>query len=216
MRLQAVRNFLATLAFSQGVPMLSHGDELGRTQHGNNNAYCQDNEISWVDWNLSEEQKELFAFAKKVFEIRQINPVLRRRHFFRGVPITEGGPKDLTWIRPDGGEMTERDWHDPSNHAIGMLIHGDATDETDAHGEPITGATLLILVNGGERQACFFLPERRDDDAWSSIIDTAQREGPVVENGCVAVDGYSLVLLHYRGSGAAEEANGRREQEARS
>jgi isoamylase len=201
MRAQAMRNFLATIAFSQGVPMLSHGDEIGRSQSGNNNAYCQDNEISWLDWNLSAEAKELLAFTKKVLEIRAINPVLRRRHFFRGVPIAELGPKDLTWIRPDGGEMTERDWHDASNHAIGMLIHGDATDETDAHGEAITGATLLILLNGGERQACFFLPEQRDDDAWTSIIDTAQREGPVVENGCVVVDGYSLVLLHYRGSG---------------
>ena len=201
-RMQAMRNFIATIAFSQGVPMLSQGDEIARTQQGNNNAYCQDNEISWMDWTLDDEKRELLAFTKKVLEIRQANPVLRRRHFFRGVSIAEGGPKDLTWIRPDGTEMTESDWHDPSNHVVGMLIHGDATDETDARGEPILGDTLLLLVNGNERQACFFLPKEGDDDEWVSLIDTARRDERVVQDGCVVVDGYSLVLLRYRTSEA--------------
>jgi isoamylase len=205
MRMQTMRNFIATIAFSQGVPMLSQGDELGRTQEGNNNAYCQDNEISWMDWGgaLDDDKRELLAFTKKVLEIRQANPVLRRRHFFRGVPVVEGGPKDLTWIRLDGSEMTEIDWHDPSNHAVGMLIHGDATDETDEHGALIVGDTLLLLVNGGERQACFFLPTESDADGWSGVIDTARDLAPVVQNGCVAVEGYSLVLLHHRASEAS-------------
>ena len=201
-RAQAMRNVIATLAFSQGVPMLSHGDEIARTQGGNNNAYCQDNEISWVNWQLDEEKRELLAFTRKVLEIRRANPVLRRRHFFRGITVSPTGMKDLTWIRADGGEMTEQDWHNPSNYAVGMLIYGGATDETDETGVPITGDTLLLIVNGGEREVCFFLPEPGSAGAWSELVDTAQRDRPVVEDGCVAVEGYSLVLLHYGESGA--------------
>jgi glycogen operon protein len=116
-----VRNFMATLAFSQGVPMISHGDELGRTQHGNNNAYCQDNETSWVDWSLEGGARELLEFVRRLFAIRASNPVLHRRTFFHGGPIAPGGVKDLAWLRADGGEMTAADWGNPRLHALGML-----------------------------------------------------------------------------------------------
>jgi len=189
-RYRAMRNFLATLALSQGVPMLSHGDELARTQRGNNNAYCQDNEVSWVDWNLDERKQGLLDFARRVFAIRAANPVLRRRTFFRGQIVDHPGLKDLTWLRPDGAEMTEVDWKTAAAHALGMLINGDATDETDDKGEPIKGDTMLLLVNASDAQVDFVLPKQR---GWSTLIDTARAPQP-------PSDGYplspnSLVLL---------------------
>ena len=138
-----MRDFIATLAFSQGVPMLSHGDEIARTQSGNNNAYAQDNELSWVHWDLDDRRKQLLEFTRKCFNLRHAHAVLRRRHFFRGEPTIKGGPKDLSWIRPDGREMTGDDWNDWNNHALGMLIYGDATDETDDRGRPVRGDTCF-------------------------------------------------------------------------
>src|SRR5919204_6218117 len=157
-RRRSMRNFLATLAFSQGVPMISHGDEIGRTQHGNNNAYCQDNEITWVHWDLEDWQRALLAFAQRIFQIRHSNPVLRRRSFFRGQVVNSSGAKDLSWIRPDGQEMTQADWNDPKSHALGMLIHGEAADEIDDRGRPVKSDTLLVLVNNGRARQRFVLP----------------------------------------------------------
>jgi len=199
MRWRAMRNFIATLAFSQGVPMISHGDEIARTQFGNNNAYAQDSELTWVHWELTARQKELLAFARKCFAVRHGNPVLRRRHFFRGVATTKGGPKDLSWIRPDGKEMTQQDWHDAGNHALGMLIYGGATDEADDRGRPLRGDTMLLLVNGGGTEACFFLQklEGEREGIWAELIDTAQGEVRRVSGGCVTVEPHSLVLLRH-------------------
>ncbi|HWC74654.1 MAG TPA: glycogen debranching protein GlgX [Gemmatimonadales bacterium] len=170
-RYRAMRNFLATLAFSQGVPMIAHGDELARTQRGNNNAYCQDNEITWVNWTLDERQQALLDFARQVFAIRADNPVLRRRTFFHGQVVEHPGLKDLTWLRADGKEMMQDDWKDPHAHALGMLINGEATDETDDTGEPIKGDTMLLLINGGDADVDFPLP---DHGGWSPLIDTAR------------------------------------------
>ena len=168
-RYRAMRNFLATLAFSQGVPMISHGDEIARTQQGNNNAYCQDNEITWVDWKLDERKRSLLEFARRVFAIRAENPVLRRRTFFRGQIVEHPGLKDLTWLRADGAEMTEADWKSSEAHSLGMLINGDATDETDDKGEPIKGDTMLLLVNAAGEDLDFVLP----GGSWRALIDTA-------------------------------------------
>jgi glycogen operon protein len=165
---RAMRNFMATLACSQGVPMISHGDEIGRTQGGNNNAYCQDNETTWIDWDLDERQRALLEFTRRVFAIRQGNPVLRRRTFFRGQVIDHRGIKDLTWLRADGREMTQDDWQDPTAHAIGMLIDGQATDETDDRGVPIKGDTMLLLVNASAAEVEFALPAGE----WSTLVDT--------------------------------------------
>src|SRR5690606_30732474 len=128
-RRRVMRGILATLAFSQGVPMLSHGDEIGRTQRGNNNAYAQDNETTWIDWKLEKWQQDLLEFTREVFALRRHHPVLRRRHFFSGAAADEGGLKDVTWIGPTGTELTHADWHDSATHALGMLVDGDATDE---------------------------------------------------------------------------------------
>jgi glycogen operon protein len=123
--------------------------------------------------------------------------VLRRRHFFRGEPTVKGGPKDLSWIRPDGHELTQDDWHDPNNHTIGMLIYGDATDETDDRGRPIKGETLLLILNGSDQDVAFTLPTVNGGGIWAEMVDTTSRELHVVTSGIVQVMGFSLVLLRY-------------------
>src|ERR1043165_2579894 len=158
-RFKLMRDFIATLAFSQGVPMLSHGDEIARTQCGNNNAYAQDNELSWMHWDLDDRRKQLLAFTRKCFNLRHTHAVLRRRHFFSGEPTIKGGPKDLCWIRPDGEEMTDADWHDSNTRCVGMLIYGEATDETDDRGRPIKGDTLLLVLNAAEQRVEFATPK---------------------------------------------------------
>jgi len=196
-RLRMMKNFLATLAFSQGVPMISHGDEIARTQRGNNNAYCQDSELTWMNWELDERQTELLDFARKVITVRQANAVLRRRHFFRGQAVGESGVKDLSWVRADGAEMTDADWRDAANHALGMLIDGDATDETDARGRPIKGDTLLLLVNGGETPARFDLPPQEVAGQWVAIVSTAEQRHHSDGSGTLTVEPHSLILLRY-------------------
>jgi glycogen operon protein len=192
------RDFVATLLCSQGVPMLLHGDELGRTQRGNNNAYCQDNEISWVDWSLSDREQRFLEFTRQVMAIRRSNPVLRRRSFFTGRIVSGEDVKDLTWIRPDGREMTDSDWSDGSNHVLGMLIHGEATDEVDERGRPILGDTLLLLLNGGTRSRTFDLPKLDGSGVWQELVNTARpearRAARTVNLNLVA---HSLILLRF-------------------
>lgn len=191
------RNFLATLAFSQGVPMISHGDEIGRTQRGNNNAYCQDNPISWLDWNLDERRRALLEFAVQVFRIRRQNPVLRRRRFFRGLPISDSRVKDVTWVREDGQEMQVADWQDPERYSLGMLVHGKATDEVDERGRPITGNTLLLVVNGGDSECAYRMPELEHPGLWKMVVNTARPGQRFVEPGALPVPPHSLILLEY-------------------
>jgi glycogen operon protein len=188
-RYRAMRNFIATLALSQGVPMLSHGDEIARTQQGNNNTYCQDNKITWVSWKLDARQRALLEFTRKVFAVRAENPVLRRRTFFSGKVEEHRGLKDLTWLRPDGAEMAKDDWHNADAHALGMLIDGDATDETDETGTPIKGETMLLLVNASEANVDFRMPAGK----WSTVIDTDDRPDPAGEH--YTLTPFSLVLL---------------------
>jgi isoamylase len=196
-REQIKRNLIASLALSQGVPMICQGDEMGHSQGGNNNAYCQDNELSWLNWNLDERQKELLEFTRKIFELRRSNAVLRRRSFFRGTPVGGEMQKDVAWIRPDGVELSDADWHDPQRHALGMLIHGDATDEVDERGRLITGDTLLLLVNGGGDPVSFRLPTLERPGLWREIINTARPGRRFVDLGDLPVPPHSLILLDY-------------------
>ena len=196
-RFRQMRDFIATLAFSQGVPMLSHGDEIARTQHGNNNGYAQDNETTWVHWDLDDRRRRLLAFTRRCFTLRHAHAVLRRRHFFRGEPTVIGGGKDLSWIRPDGNEMTGRDWQDSDRRSLGMLIYGDATDETDDRGRPIRGETLFLAINGSAEPVRFTLPGVPGEGIWAEMVDTEHRELRVVTAGHMDVDPYSLVLLRY-------------------
>ncbi len=193
------RNFLATLFFSQGVPMLLGGDEIGRTQGGNNNAYCQDNEISWVDWDLSAGDRELLDFTRYVLELWRSNPVLRRRSFFSGRALPGEEAKDVAWIRPDGTEMAHTDWEDPDNHVLGMLLHGEATDEVDERGRPIYGDTVLLLVNGGDRSKKFTLPAMEDHaGVWHELLNTARMASPrVLKRPALNLVAHSLVFLRF-------------------
>ncbi|HUF28688.1 MAG TPA: glycogen debranching protein GlgX [Gemmatimonadaceae bacterium] len=194
MRYRSMRNFIATLAFSQGVPMIGHGDEIARTQRGNNNAYAQDNEISWVNWSLDERRRQLLEFTREMFAIRSTNPVLRRRHFFRGQHVSQR-QKDLTWIRTDGQEMTEADWRSYDLHTVGMLIHGKATDERDPRGRLVEGDTLLLLANNGEGEVDFTLPALHEPGVWVEQVDTACLERKHVSSARVRLLPFSLVLL---------------------
>ena len=196
-RASAQRNLLATLAFSQGVPMLLAGDEMHHTQQGNNNGYCQDSELTWLDWNLDETARELLAFTRQVFAIRSANPVLRRRSFFHGRELSGTSLKDVAWLRPNGQELTELDWYDPETHVLGMLIHGQATDEKDDRGRPVIGRTLLLLVNGGARPRAFTLPRLDRPGTWHQLLHTARAGSRTVKTEAINLLGHSLILLRY-------------------
>ncbi len=196
-RERIMRNFMATLAFSEGVPMLSHGDEMGRTQLGNNNAYAQDNETTWVDWSLEARQRAMLDFTRRVFAIRHANPVLRRRSFLRGQALDASGAKDLSWIHPDGREMTDADWHDAGSHTLGMLINGDASDDIDDHGRPIKGDSLLLIVNNEEETRRFLLPTMAMPGTWVEMIHTAARQGVAPGEHETTIAPFALVLLRY-------------------
>jgi glycogen operon protein len=202
-RERIMRNFLATLAFSEGVPMLSHGDEIGRTQQGNNNAYAQDNETTWVNWSLDARQRAMLDFARRVFAIRRENPVLHRRGFLRGQAVDASGAKDLSWLHPEGREMTDADWHDPKGHALGMLINGEAADDIDDRGRPIKGDSLLLIINSEEATRRFALPTLPRAGTWVEMVHTAGRQcvGPDDHEAVVAP--FSLVLLRYATSHGA-------------
>ncbi len=178
MRERIKRNMLATLFFSQGVRMITAGDELGRSQQGNNNAYCQDNEISWLDWEFDDAGRDLLEFTKELVRIFKASPILRRRGFFDGRPFTLGGTKDITWVRSDGEEMEDEDWLDPDRRAIGMLLSGRATDETDQRGRVSYGDTVLLLLNGGTRSRLWTLPPIEWPGPWEQLLNTAHAPGP--------------------------------------
>jgi isoamylase len=170
LRARQMRNFMATLLLSQGVPMISHGDEVGRTQRGNNNAYCQDSELTWIDWNLDAEKRALLQFTAKLVQFRLAQPTLRRRKYFQDRSIR--GVKDVAWFSPDGREMTDDAWNADFVRSVGMLLSGSAIEEVDEHGEPVLGDTLLVLLNGHHDRVPFVLPPLVADQLWFRVFDT--------------------------------------------
>jgi glycogen operon protein len=172
LRARQQRNFLATLILSQGVPMLLAGDEIGRSQTGNNNAYCQDNEISWMDWKLDRWKREILEFSRLLIRLFHQHPVLRRRVFFQGRKIRGSEVKDLAWFRPDGKEMTDDDWNNGFARCLGLRLAGDAIEEVDARGNPIIDDTLLILLNAHHEPVNFVLPAHRRKVRWQVVFDT--------------------------------------------
>jgi glycogen operon protein len=172
------RNFMATLLLSQGVPMIRGGDELSHSQHGNNNAYCLDGPISWLDWELDEREHEFLEFVRRVIRLWRANPVLKRRRFFQGRPIRDG-VKDIAWFGSSGDEMTDESWSEPSARCLGVRLAGDAIEEVDSRGEPIAGDTLLLLFNAHHQTIPFRLPAAEPEEAWQPLLDTAapHREG---------------------------------------
>lgn len=167
------RNFLFTLLLSQGVPMFLAGDEIGRTQKGNNNTYCQDNALSWIDWHLSKEGESLLSFTKKIVRLWREQPVLRRRKFFHGKLIRGAGVKDIVWLDVDGLEMTDKAWQTPHVRTFGVFLPGDAISDVDRNGEKIEGDSLLVLMNSSHLEVPFHLPACREGWQWELFLDTS-------------------------------------------
>jgi isoamylase len=176
MRAQQQRNFLATLLFSQGVPMLLSGDEFGQTQHGNNNAYCQDSPIAWLDWNFSAEQCALLDCVRDIMRLRKTQPVFRRRHFFQGRPIHGAEIKDLYWLKPDGTEMSDRDWESAFARCLGMVLPGDQIAEVGEHGEQIVGDSFIMHFQCSPRAD--FFPSRHAKAQCSLDVRARHRCSP--------------------------------------
>jgi glycogen operon protein len=172
-RARQQRNFLATLFLSQGVPMLLHGDEIGRTQRGNNNAYAQDNELTWVDWSQRDENLALLGFTRRLVDVRRTQPVLRRRRWFRGRPIRGSGVSDIAWFTPAGTEMTDDEWAAGFAKSLSVFLNGDGMPDVDERGRRVTGDSLFLLLNGHDGDMDFVLPTGRWGDRWSVVIDTA-------------------------------------------
>ncbi len=173
LRKQQIRNFLATLFVSQGVPMLLAGDEFGHTQHGTNNAYCQDNEITWLNWKLTREQQELVAFTSRMIHLQLRQPVLHRRTFFQGQSIRGSEIEDITWYEPSGEEMTDDHWNNGHTRAFAVRLAGNAIPEMDSYGQPIMGDTLVLLFNAHYQPARFVLPGLSPNQLWITTINTA-------------------------------------------
>jgi isoamylase len=192
------RNFLATLFLSQGVPMIEHGDEYGRTQLGNNNAYCQDNELTWFDWEWSEHQKAFFEFTRKIIAIRKEHPVTHKRRFFKGRRIHGKGIRDIRWINNDGTDMTEKQWNTSFIRCMGMLLNGQLITEANLNGDPIIDDVLLILVNSYWDTIPFILPDHEIGDEWEVIFDTWElsvKDNKQRVSGKYNIQARSMVLL---------------------
>jgi glycogen operon protein len=204
LRLHQRRNLLATLLLSQGVPMLLAGDEVGRTQRGNNNAYCQDNEISWLDWDISwlPENRQLLAFTQSLIQLRREHPTFRRRHFFRG--IHGDGVRDILWFNPDGREIDDEEWTHDYARCLGLYLPGDGLGDWDERGHPLQDDDFLLLFNAHHEEVPFVLLTLPDQTLFEVMIDTALLQGrPVGGNQHppeepYPVQGRSLVVLRHR------------------
>lgn len=200
LRAHQVRNIMATLLVSQGTPMILHGDELGRSQQGNNNAYSQDSELSWMDWTMVERNADLLAFTRAMTSLRAAHPVFRRRRFFDGRPIRGGDEvRDIAWLTPAGQEMTQQDWDSEFGRCVMVFLNGQALPEPDARGQRIIDDSFLLCFNAGETPVDFITPNTEYAQAWATVIDTAQPAGDTdlaVDAGrAVTVTARSLTIL---------------------
>jgi len=177
LRWQQMRNFMTTLLLSEGVPMLLAGDELCHSQQGNNNAYCQDNELTWVNWELTEEQQAWHEFVRSLAQLRRTQPVFQRRKFFQGRAIHGEGIQDISWFEPSGQEMTEEAWNTEYTRCLGVRLAGDLIGEVDERGENIVGDTILLLLNAHHEAIPFTLPATREGELWERLLDTAEPQG---------------------------------------
>jgi isoamylase len=213
LRAKQKRNLLATLLLSQGVPMMYAGDAIGHTQMGNNNAYCQDNPISWLNWDLQPQDRDLLAFVQRVISLRKRHPLFRRRRFFQGRPIKGANVKDVLWLNPGGNEISEEEWRNGSLHCLGMFLSGQGLDETDERGRKLSDENFLVLLNAYHEDVQFALPSFRSGTRWTAWMDTSREAGlRSVEtyDGGVAypLQARSMaVLLERRGNGKKEESS---------
>lgn len=186
------RNFIATLLFSQGVPMILAGDELSHSQQGNNNAYCQDNELTWLDWNLDERRQDFLDFLKRVTTLWRTNPVFQRRKFFLGRSIRGEGVEDISWFSPDGQEMTDEAWNAGFVKCLGVRLDGELIGDVDERGEKIVGDTLLVLYNAHYEPIPFKLPAVPPGRNWEVLLDTTRSREPPVPPRLAARSWYPL------------------------
>jgi isoamylase len=200
------RNILTTLLLSQGVPMIAHGDELGRTQQGNNNVYCQDNELAWVDWEAAREQEVLTEFTGKLARLRAQHPIFRRQRFFQGRPLRGAGVEDIAWLRPDAVPMSDDDWSaaessQGSNLTLTIYLNGRGIPDRDELGELVTDSSFLLMINAHHQQHTFVVPDESYGKAWQVVVDTAdpllaaRRSRPPVPSGKLRVPARSMVVL---------------------
>jgi isoamylase len=199
LRRRQMRNFLTTLVLSQGTPMLLGGDEIARTQHGNNNAWCQDNEISWYDWNLDDAAREQLAFTRRLIELRRDHPVFRRRQFLHGTDEEGSGLPDVWWFRPDGQRMTKVDWEQDDGHMLGMFLNGEEIAATDPHGGRVVDDSFVLLFNAHHEDVEFTLPPGRFGASWTCVLRTDDPDAggtPHAAGESVHVTARSIVLLY--------------------
>jgi glycogen operon protein len=200
LRRRQQRNMLTTLLLSQGTPMLLGGDEIGRTQHGSNNAWCQDNEISWYSWSAEEDQPEQLGFTRRLIQLRKDHPVFRRQEFLRGRDPEGDTLPDVWWFRPDGHRMTKREWDDADCHVLGVFLNGDAIADRTLKGEPLQDDSFVLLVNAHHEEATFVLPNAAYGEGWELELCTfdpdARHEGePYEPRGEVVVRSRSITIL---------------------
>jgi glycogen operon protein len=192
LRARQQRNFLATLLLSHGVPMLVGGDEVGRSQQGNNNAYCQDNALSWFNWDIGGEQAGLADFVRRLVRLRLTHPLFHRRRYFEGRPVKGTGMKDAFWVTPQGVEMDDNAWHDRQARTIGMVLIGETIDETDRYGRRLGDDNFLLLLNAAADDVAFVLPSLATSGPWECVLDTAQDGGLRPEGRYQAGEPYPL------------------------
>ncbi len=183
LRKQQMANLMSTLVLSTGIPMITAGDECGRTQQGNNNAYCQDSEISWFDWSLPSQWADHLELTRTLLSLRRDHPALRQWHFFEGRPVAEGGRKDVTWVAPHGGEMSEADWHNGELRTLGMFLAGDALRETDAEGNRLTDNSFLLVVNAAAEPLSVRVPEVSWASSYEVVLDTTHSGWTQIDAG---------------------------------
>ncbi|MCE7915901.1 MAG: glycogen debranching enzyme GlgX, partial [Nitrosomonas sp. PRO4] len=199
LRMRQKRNFLSTLFLSQGVPMLLAGDEMGRSQQGNNNAYCQDNEISWINWQLIEENQELVHFVQRLIQFTKVHPAFHRRNFFQGQIIK--GTKDIVWLNCNGQEMDNDEWTNSHARSLGLYLAGSAIMMRDKYGNLIEDDDFLLLLNAYHEEIAFSIPEIAGEQEWQVVIDTIGStfpKGPeknYYKGDSYLMQGRSLVLL---------------------
>jgi glycogen operon protein len=197
LRARQQRNFITTLMLSQGIPMLVGGDEIGRTQQGNNNAYCQDNEISWFDWQSADHG--LFEFTRRVIRLRNAHPAFRRRGWFKGRPLRGKGISDLAWLRIDGESMSEEDWQQGFVKSLMVFLNGDELHELDDDGKRVRDASFLLLFNAHYEPLDFVLPSMSFGKAWTIVVDTAtevgERHETLTAGATARVEARSVIVL---------------------
>jgi isoamylase len=200
LRRRQQRNMLTTLLLSQGTPMLLGGDEIARTQHGNNNAWCQDNEISWYSWETDGDQADQLAFTRRLIQLRKDHPVFRREEFLRGRDAQDDTLPDVWWFRPDGHRMTTREWDDPGCHQLGVFLNGDALTARTPDGQPVRDDSFVLLVNAHHEDATFVLPSTAYGEAWCHELCTedpgiAPGEGRFEARSELSLVGRSIKVL---------------------